>query len=416
MKDGVFLRSFLDPQKSLPAMHELRAFWQENQMMELEAIIYLLLQNSDGSLHEFAVDISQALVEMPDRQKNWLVTMPSVVSWQQYATILAAQNNDAQSYLAEVGFDLDHLRHYIIAAAIKAGQSTSLTFTVKPDQTIHLIGTGISLGVSTTLRIGWDGVHLTFENLLDNSRSLSGELANLPKRWFEPADATDLWTMWRNPSIEDLIEVESRDIYLIQPFGERCEFLSISSDEAQTLFGLLESAFKLLDEIWPEMKAELLTTDRQILWVTNPDDPDDINSFSDNSVPGALYFSMRQSHGPLSVEDILDSLVHEHLHQKLYLLESNSPLYDPMRGQTFHSPWRTDPRPIGGVFHGYFVFYGLRGLWQRGMDYRQTRSYAVKRVRQITEQLNVARQILSENAIFTPTGQTLFEIMREFLL
>src|SRR3546814_2339556 len=53
--------------------------------------------------------------------------------------------------------------------------------------------------------------------------------------------------------------------------------------------------------------------------------PDKIVSFSDNSVPGALYVSVLQGDDPIDAYDLADSLLHEHRHQKLYLLERLAP-------------------------------------------------------------------------------------------
>ena len=65
---------------------------------------------------------------------------------------------------------------------------------------------------------------------------------------------------------------------------------------------------------------------RAIQFVRDPlAHPEKIVSFSDNSVPGARYGSVWQGDRLIDPYDLADSLVHEHRHQKLYLLERLAP-------------------------------------------------------------------------------------------
>jgi uncharacterized protein len=86
-------------------------------------------------------------------------------------------------------------------------------------------------------------------------------------------------------------------------------------------------------------------------------------SFSDDSAPGALYCSVRRSDGLISALDLADSLVHEHRHQKLYLLDRYVPVV--LRDRPLvASPWRDDPRPPSGLLHAVFVFVELLDFWR----------------------------------------------------
>jgi uncharacterized protein len=60
--------------------------------------------------------------------------------------------------------------------------------------------------------------------------------------------------------------------------------------------------------------------------------------------------------------DLADSLIHEHRHQKLYLLERFGSMVSPTT-TLVSSPWREDLRPPSGLLHAIFVFTELRRFW-----------------------------------------------------
>lgn len=59
---------------------------------------------------------------------------------------------------------------------------------------------------------------------------------------------------------------------------------------------------------------------------------------------------------------LAESVIHEALHLHLTELESVTSLLRD-RTSTLASPWRPEPRSVGGVLHGVFVFVGLRAYF-----------------------------------------------------
>ena len=54
---------------------------------------------------------------------------------------------------------------------------------------------------------------------------------------------------------------------------------------------------------------------------------------------------------------LAETLTHEAAHHWLFAVEEFSPMANnPWNGGAWISPWRADPRPIGGIIHGVFVF------------------------------------------------------------
>ena len=75
-----------------------------------------------------------------------------------------------------------------------------------------------------------------------------------------------------------------------------------------------------------------------------------------------MYISIKQGENFVDAYDLADSLIHEHRHQKLYLLQRLIPLVihdTPL----VSSPWREDLRPPSGLFHAVFVFTHLLEFW-----------------------------------------------------
>ncbi|MEU8827983.1 HEXXH motif domain-containing protein [Streptomyces sp. NPDC048636] len=58
------------------------------------------------------------------------------------------------------------------------------------------------------------------------------------------------------------------------------------------------------------------------------------------------------------------SLVHEAQHIKLSALMDLVPLIEGGLEEVHYAPWRLDPRPLRGLFHGVYAFLGVTGFWQ----------------------------------------------------
>jgi uncharacterized protein len=159
---------------------------------------------------------------------------------------------------------------------------------------------------------------------------------------------------------------QSTDPWLRAPFGQAIIFED--ADLAARVHPLFTEALEIVERWRPALAAEMRRACRTVLFVRDPSaHPEKIVSFSDNSVPGALFVSVSQGERLIDPYDLADSLVHEHRHQKLYLLER----FAPMVRSTIDlvvSPWRQDLRPPSGLLHAIFVFIELRRFWQYVLD------------------------------------------------
>jgi uncharacterized protein len=151
------------------------------------------------------------------------------------------------------------------------------------------------------------------------------------------------------------------DPWLQAPFGSAISFEN--KDVAAQARPVVAEALKIIGHWRPAVLEEMRTACRVIQFVRDPTaDPAKIVSFSDNTVPGALFVSVRADGRFIDPYDLADSLIHEHRHQKLYLLERIVPMVQATDIKV-KSPWRDDPRPPSGLLHAAFVFVELQRFW-----------------------------------------------------
>ncbi|MGW4243651.1 HEXXH motif domain-containing protein [Nocardia sp. NPDC004722] len=58
------------------------------------------------------------------------------------------------------------------------------------------------------------------------------------------------------------------------------------------------------------------------------------------------------------------TLIHEIQHTKFGLLTDQVELFDPDPESRFYAPWRDDPRPVLGLMHGIYAFFGVVDFWR----------------------------------------------------
>ena len=114
---------------------------------------------------------------------------------------------------------------------------------------------------------------------------------------------------------------------------------------------------------------------------------------------------------------ISEMIIHELSHQRLFRLQDEDPLIDPFYHNSgwekceLYSPWRDDPRPINGVFHGFIVFSEVAKFWLeliKNADINeQEKNIAKRRMAMLTLQLSNAKESL-DNTHFTSKGKEFY--------
>lgn len=207
------------------------------------------------------------------------------------------------------------------------------------------------------------------------------------------------------------LEIGRSDIWLRLPFGTGIHF----EDETTAARGraLVDEALGIIEAWRPALASELRLICSAVQFVRDPSaHPDKIVSFSDDSVPGALYVSIVQGDGLIDAYDLADSLIHEYRHQKLYLLERRHPTT--FQGSLVVSPWREDLRPVSGLLHAAFVFVELGRFWEFVRDHGPERlqNRAAAQLADTQRNLTVAFDTLRACDL-TVAGRALVQVLEE---
>lgn len=209
----------------------------------------------------------------------------------------------------------------------------------------------------------------------------------------------------------DGFSVAEDDLWLRAPFGTSIYF---EGEELAAKGRELVCQAMAIVKAWrPALASEMQVACTAIQFIRDPSaDPRKIVSFSDNSVPGALYVSISQGDRLIDPYDLADSLIHEHRHQKLYLLERYSATVEHTSAQVV-SPWREDLRPPSGLLHAVFVFVELRRFWLHVREHGPIEmiSRAINQISDTDQHLQQAFETLKECPL-TDVGQHLVEVLR----
>jgi len=142
-------------------------------------------------------------------------------------------------------------------------------------------------------------------------------------------------------------------------------------------------------------------------------------SSSNSSIDTMFWYSVTDQ--PLLMAEMI---IHEYSHQRLFRLQDIDPLIDPViHGSGWerceiYSPWRDDPRPINGVFHGFVVFTEASRFWmaliKNGGLNDSDIDISKRRMAMLVLQLNHARESLRQ-CTFTSQGEAVFSFYDDTL-
>ena len=139
------------------------------------------------------------------------------------------------------------------------------------------------------------------------------------------------------------------------PFGRRILFAD--AETAKQGRELVTQAFAVIDAWRPALLREIRDINPDVQFIRDVSaHPDKAISFSDNIVPGALYVGITGRGGLIDPFLLAEALIHEHRHQKLYLLQREVPLLEVDAPLVFALHGAKDPRPPSGILHAVFVF------------------------------------------------------------
>lgn len=143
-------------------------------------------------------------------------------------------------------------------------------------------------------------------------------------------------------------------------FSPSYAHLAIGSlkEEVGVAFGqTIGEALAFLDGLDAKFASRIARTIKWYIPVRS-DDPHMHISFSVPKLAGVIFLSQPTPEmgvpGWLKLGEVL---VHEFGHNELNLYQESQQLFKDDPEQRFYSPWRPDPRPLNGLFHGIYSFW-----------------------------------------------------------
>jgi HEXXH motif-containing protein len=183
-----------------------------------------------------------------------------------------------------------------------------------------------------------------------------------------------------------------------QPFTDGFDDgnLSITFDDSSRVefLRLLGEAVELIRVVMPAALEEMVET-AQYLSPIRPqnDEGNTLPSFSSPALPGVIFVGIEQGDGRMiDVKHLAESCVHEHLHNRLYLLDEALPLtVKTDNPRSYFSPWKQTMRPIEGMLHAVYVFSRLAWFWRKAAEsIDDVTQYAADSVAEQVEQIKSA--------------------------
>ena len=173
----------------------------------------------------------------------------------------------------------------------------------------------------------------------------------------------------------------------------------------------LEEACFWIDSCSTLLASEILMGVQSLVPI-NSHDIDVHRSQTFLEIPGLLVLSWMSD-----TSVIVEALVHEYHHHKLNAILNLDPIFvEGNAEEIYYSPWRDDPRPLGGILQGTYVFQAVlefeHKLLRTDMPILQEKRLQ-QRVYTVKKQLQTALKVLKTNAGFSSIGRGLIEGIEE---
>lgn len=144
------------------------------------------------------------------------------------------------------------------------------------------------------------------------------------------------------------------------------DYISSLEPDTKNVLSLIEQidkALRLIRLVDEKLSAAI---NRYVEWyipLINPNPDSTHYSFTAKNLPGVMFLS-----GSYRFLPLCEAIVHEYHHHELYVLLATQNVLGEETGRLFYSPWRTDARPLSGLFHAVHVFTAVADFYSRAVD------------------------------------------------
>ncbi|TLS44133.1 HEXXH motif domain-containing protein [Streptomyces montanus] len=132
----------------------------------------------------------------------------------------------------------------------------------------------------------------------------------------------------------------------------------LGADEVSRWTAVAREACRLLRADHEDQYAELAAGPRLLVPLTSPGRGNVSGSSAETF--GCMALSL-----PRSATGFAVTMAHEIQHNKFAALLHLFDLFEPGGRERFYAPWRPDPRPLLGLFHGAYAHLGVARFWDR---------------------------------------------------
>ncbi len=288
---------------------------------------------------------------------------------------------------------LQEFWRWVIAVAIlhQRGNFEATTLTSQ-DGNIYLPGTG--LFIEPVDRVAFRFVHLIIQG--GQPMTLSDDTHRQQPIAF---------TLCQIPTAFNDIELNTTDQDMQLGGRTRLEFDDLRNGCDNLWKEVLTQAFQWIQAGNPLLASEMESGISVIGPLAAPDNTTHL-SMTFQATPGLIALSWTTD-----VSVLVDALIHEYHHHKLYALMAVDPLLvGNSHEEIYYSPWRSDGRHLHGILHGTYVFQAVLRFWCRLLDanFPQLPEDRIRqRVYQLVKQVKIALRTLEQEAQLTSLGRAL---------
>jgi hypothetical protein len=176
------------------------------------------------------------------------------------------------------------------------------------------------------------------------------------------------------------------------------KFKSISFTPNDLLF--YESCLNTIKDVWPDYYLEM----KGHIKLIGIMDTEAFGGFTTDILPDAIFIS----HHPYDFMWVTENLIHECAHSRLNQLFLIDPVVLNDHEERFKSPWRKDPRPMKGVFHGAYAFARV-ALWLERLYSVYKDNKILNRLEFVEVQLKEAIEVINTYGKLSPLGEHVFK-------
>jgi HEXXH motif-containing protein len=252
--------------------------------------------------------------------------------------------------------DLDRLLEIAAAAAVRSGRPTRIALRVRSERVVlpslGVAGlSGAGAGEPAVIGVDRSGAHVTV-----GGRTVA--ITPAPR-----LEGGNRWGWWGLRRVATLAHGAPLLLDDVDPFrftaGDQPCLPRLADAEFTIWRDTVADGWRVLREFHPGPAAELAAG----LVALVPIEPPDGRDLSASSPETFGCVALSPPRGPIA---LAETFAHEIQHNKLsalfHMYRLTAAEHDDER---FYAPWRDDPRPLDGLFHGAYAYLGVTRFWNR---------------------------------------------------